>query len=172
MTWQLRRATLDDVAAIMAIETSVFETDAWSDEMMRADVASPHTYYVVAFHPETPDAIDGYAGFLAPAGSRDGDVQTIAVAEHARRRGLGRVLMGALLGEARRRRVSEVFLEVREDNPVAQGLYDSLGFVPIAVRPHYYQPDDVAAVVMKLTVPEPQPGLAVGHEITATEAPA
>jgi ribosomal-protein-alanine N-acetyltransferase len=25
---------------------------------------------------------------------------------------------------------------------------------------------------MKLTVPEPQPGLAVGHEITATEAPA
>ena len=47
----------------------------------------------------------------------------------------------------------EVFLDVRADNPVAQQLYASAGFMEIGRRPHYYQPDDVDAVVMRLDVP-------------------
>ena len=43
-----------------------------------------------------------------------------------------------------------MFLEVRADNPVAEALYASEGFVEIARRPRYYQPDDIDAVVMKL----------------------
>ncbi len=44
----------------------------------------------------------------------------------------------------------DVFLEVRADNPVAQALYESEGFIEIARRPRYYQPDDIDAIVMKL----------------------
>jgi ribosomal-protein-alanine acetyltransferase len=119
---------------------------------MRGEVTSDHTYYLVAFRQGTPDVIDGYAGLLAPAGSTDGDIQTIAVAPGARRQGLGRALMLTLLHEARRRGITAVFLEVRADNPGAQALYRMLGFEEIGVRPHYYQPDDVDAVVMRVDV--------------------
>ena len=156
VAYQLRRANPDDVAAIMELERSIFVSDAWSERSMLAEVTGAHGYYLVAFEPETPERIDGYAGLLAPRGGGEGDIQTIAVAPHARRRGLGRTLMLALIGEARRRGAREVFLEVRADNPGAQTLYRELGFEEIGVRPRYYQPDGVDAVVMRLAVPTPE----------------
>lgn len=150
---QLRRAAAADVPAIMELERSIFENDAWSERSMRSEVAGEHGYYLVAFEPESPDRIDGYAGLLAPRGGGEGDIQTIAVAPHARRRGLGRRLMLALIAEARKRGAREVFLEVRADNPGAQTLYRDLGFEEIGVRPKYYQPDGVDAIVMRLAVP-------------------
>jgi ribosomal-protein-alanine N-acetyltransferase len=154
VTWELRRATVDDLDAIMTLEDATFPSDAWSRGSMRAELAGPHSYYLVAAEPAGP--IDGYAGLLAPQGASQADIQTIAVASTARRRGLGRVLVQTLLAEARRRGAREVFLEVRADNPGAQRLYESLGFEQIAVRPRYYQPDDVDALVMRLELPEPQ----------------
>jgi ribosomal-protein-alanine acetyltransferase len=151
----LRRATLDDLDAIMRLETSTFTSDAWSRGTMRAELGSRHGYYLVAEPaPGHPDAaIAGYAGLLAPLASGQADIQTLAVAPDARRRGLGRALMVALLAEARERRATEVFLEVRADNPSAQALYVSLGFEQIAVRPNYYQPDGVDAHIMKAVLP-------------------
>lgn len=143
----IRRATPDDLAAIMALEHASFPTDAWSEAMMRAELASPHTWYAVA---ELAGVLVGYAGLRAVAGSGDADVQTIAVAEASRGRGHGRMLLHALLAEADRRRVRHVFLDVRADNPVAQALYASEGFAEVGRRPRYYQPDDVDAVVMSL----------------------
>lgn len=167
--WLLRRATLDDLDAIMALETSTFPDDAWSREQMRAELAAPHRHYLVAERPSGAPAaepstagpadrpaIDGYAGLLAPARSGQGDIQTIAVAERSRRAGLGRMLMLALIAEARRRDVTELFLEVRADNPGAERLYTALGFERIAVRPGYYQPAGVDAIIMRLIIPEPQ----------------
>ncbi|PRY67592.1 ribosomal-protein-alanine N-acetyltransferase [Glaciihabitans tibetensis] len=162
MAWQLRVAGSHDLAPIMAIESSTFGTDAWTDSAMRADLGNRHTYYLVAFHPETPDLIEGYAGLLSPVGSGEGDIQTIAVAESARRQGLGRMLMQALIAEARARRATALFLEVRADNPTAQQLYVSLGFEEIAVRPKYYQPDGVDARIMRLSIAEPRLSPAVG----------
>lgn len=148
----------DDLAAIMAIETATFPTDAWAPSTMAAEIAGPHGHYLVA---EAADGVvDGYAGLLAPDGSGQGDIQTIAVAERARRRGLGRTLLLALLDEARRRGVGEVFLEVRADNPGARALYAAHGFEQIAVRPNYYQPDGVDALILRLDVPEPDGSLA------------
>ena len=155
MTFRTRRATIDDLDGIMALETSVFVTDAWSREGMAHELASPDGWYLVAEAEDETGAdtgIVGYAGLLALPGAPDADVQTIAVVPGARRHGLGRTLMTAMIDEARRRRVREVFLEVRADNPGAQRLYASLGFESIAVRPRYYMPDGVDAVVMRLSM--------------------
>lgn len=94
----------------------------------------------------------GYAGLLAPKGGEQGDIQTIAVAPAARGMGLGRGLMHALITEARRRGIGELFLEVRADNPIARALYGSLGFEQIGVRPRYYR-HGIDAILMRLTVP-------------------
>ncbi|HEY1531636.1 MAG TPA: ribosomal protein S18-alanine N-acetyltransferase [Galbitalea sp.] len=150
--YELRTASVDDLDAIMALETPTFTTDAWSAESMRSELASGNTYYLVAFDEASPNDLVGYGGLLAARGSGDGDIQTLAVAPEARRNGLGRTLVTALLSEARARGAKEVFLEVRADNPNARALYDSLGFEQIAVRAKYYQPDGVDAEIMRVTL--------------------
>lgn len=143
----LRDATVDDLDAIMAIENRSFPTDAWSAETMAAELASPHGRYLVDEH---DGAVIGYGGVRALHGSADADIQTIALLAEHRGQGRGRILLRALLAEAAARGAREVFLEVRADNPSAEGLYLAEGFEEIARRPHYYQPDDVYAIVMRL----------------------
>jgi ribosomal-protein-alanine acetyltransferase len=155
MNWKLRTATVDDLDRIMQLETGTFGTDAWSRDAMRRDLVNRQCYYLVAERLGFPGELDGYAGLFAPVGALEGDIQTIAVAESARRSGLGRTLMKALIGEARKRGANEVFLEVRADNPGAHELYVTLGFQDIAVRVAYYQPDGVDAIVMRQVIPDP-----------------
>jgi ribosomal-protein-alanine acetyltransferase len=143
----IRAATTDDLDAIMSLETATFDGDAWSVESMRAELASEHGHYLVVDDVER--GVIAYAGLLAPRGSGQADIQTIAVLLTERRAGLGRSLMAALIAEARERGATELFLEVRADNPGAESLYRSLGFERLGVRLGYYQPDNVDAIVMK-----------------------
>lgn len=159
MTWQLRAATLDDLAAIMDIERSVFTDDAWSAAIMRAELVDRNGYYLVAFPLDQPDRIEAYGGLRSPRRQPQADIQTIAVVDGARRHGLGRVLMLRMIDEARDRGATELFLEVRSDNPSAQALYASLGFEQIAQRPNYYGAG-LDAIVMRLAIPTPKAGLA------------
>lgn len=152
MTWLIRRAVVSDLDDIMEIESTTFVSDAWSREAMLAEVTNPNAYYLVAAE---DGRLDGYSGLLAPNRAEQADIQTIAVVESARGRGLGRALMNAMLSEARGRGAREVFLEVRADNPGARHLYESLGFEQISVRKRYYQPDGVDAVVMRFVLPAP-----------------
>lgn len=148
MTWLLRTARPEDLDPIMAIETDTFSSDAWSAATMSAELAGPHGHYLVAV--TAAGELDGYAGLFVPAGAERADIQTIAVTPRARRQGLGRQLMVALLDEARARGAREVLLEVRADNSGAQALYRELGFEQIAVRPNYYQPSGVDALILRL----------------------
>ncbi|MCC4908009.1 ribosomal protein S18-alanine N-acetyltransferase [Microbacterium sp. cx-59] len=168
----IREATADDLGAIMALERASFPTDAWSTAMMRAELASPHGRYLVL---ERDGVLAGYAGLRSVVGAPDADIQTIAVSESERGRGSGRMLLRALIGIAHERRARTVFLEVRDDNPVAQQLYASEGFVETGRRPRYYQPDDVDAIVMTLDVPawaaRPVPPAAAASAAPAPVAP-
>lgn len=155
----LRTAEPRDLDAIMALEWASFPSDAWSERTMRDEIASEHGRYIVL---EDGDVLAGYAGLRAVAGSRDGDIQTIAVAEASRGRGWGRMLLTELIAEAVRRGVRELFLEVRADNPVAQALYTSEGFREVGRRPRYYQPDDVDAIVMQADLGARAEGAAFG----------
>lgn len=143
----LRPATPDDLDAIMAIERVAFASDAWSERLMADELASPHNHYVVV---ERGGRIEGYAGLRAPAGSKDADIQTIALTASARGRGTGRAIFEALLEQASLRGVRNVFLDVRDDNTVAQSLYASEGFREIGRRTKYYAADGVDAIVMQL----------------------
>jgi len=152
MSVMLRHATTDDLDGIMRLERGIFTDDAWPEDAMRRELESPHTHYLVAIDDRAPGDVLAYAGLLAGRGSGEGDIQTIAVADERRGTGLGRTLMLALIDEARRRGAGRLFLEVRADNPVARGLYTSLGFAEIGVRPRYYR-HGIDAVVMRLDVP-------------------
>lgn len=146
----LRAATGTDLEAVWAIESAVFGAEAWSRDVMREELTAAHRVYLVLV--DGTGQVRGYGGLLAVG--EDGDIQTIAISPEVRGAGHGRRMMDALLNAAAERQVQEVFLEVRADNPVAQALYVSLGFTEIAVRPRYYQPENVDAVVMRLRMSE------------------
>jgi ribosomal-protein-alanine acetyltransferase len=156
MSARVRAAVLADLDAVMAIERASFPTDAWSEAAMRETFAEGDAFVV-----EEDGGVLGYAAVLAPQGSGDADVLTIAVGEAHRGAGLGAALLGHLIETASTRGASRVFLEVRADNPVAQHLYETRGFRVVGRRARYYQPDGVDAIVMRLDLgarPEPSAG--------------
>ncbi|MBE1589993.1 ribosomal protein S18-alanine N-acetyltransferase [Nonomuraea angiospora] len=134
-----------DLPAVMSIERATFPLDAWSEGMMRGELADmPRSrHYVVAL---VDGEIIGYAG-LASA-SDQADVQTIAVLEKHQGTGIGGALLTELLAEAGRRGAREIFLEVRADNPRAQGVYRHYGFEEIGTRRRYYD-DGTDAIMMR-----------------------
>ncbi|MDR8408761.1 ribosomal protein S18-alanine N-acetyltransferase [Nonomuraea sp. 3-1Str] len=137
--------TEDDLPAVMAIERATFPLDAWSEGMMRGELADqPRTrHYVVAL---VDDVIIGYAGMAAAADQAD--VQTIAVLQAHQGTGVGGAMLAELLREARGRGAREMFLEVRDDNPRARGVYEHFGFEEIGIRRRYYD-DGTDAIMMR-----------------------
>lgn len=146
----LRTASLDDLDEIMAIERATFPDDAWSRENMAAELASPHTVYTLALDARSgAGRVVGYVGLLAPEAAEQADIQTIAVRAERRGTGLGRMLLRHAIAAATQRGARELFLDVRADNDPARALYTAEGFTELGVRPRYYQPGGVDAVVMR-----------------------
>jgi N6-L-threonylcarbamoyladenine synthase len=131
-------------------------------------LAAAHTTYFVL--ESTQGKLAGYAGLSKHHSSDQSDVQTIAVSPEYRGEGHGRALMNQLLSTAAKQQARSVFLEVRADNPVAQKLYESLGFKVIDRRARYYQPDNVDALIMLLELPDaPRAPLVLGIESSCDE---
>jgi ribosomal-protein-alanine N-acetyltransferase len=76
-------------------------------------------------------------------------VTNLATHPDVRRRGVARALLGAVLDDARERRVTLVFLEVRPTNAEALGLYERFGFRVIGRRKGYYFDTGEDALVME-----------------------
>ena len=146
MSVVLRPMTAADLDDVVQLEVSVFGEEAWTAEMLLSELSQQPAsrHYLVA---RDDDQIVGYAGLLGAGGQAD--VVTVAVATGHWGHGIGSALLEALLGEARRRGCTEVFLEVRTDNARAQDLYRRYGFTEIGIRRGYYQPSGVDAVVMR-----------------------
>ncbi|MDO5053571.1 MAG: ribosomal protein S18-alanine N-acetyltransferase [Pseudoclavibacter sp.] len=143
---RLRPAEESDTPGILELERELFPLDAWSEDTVRAELRSPHTRYLVL---EDGRRVLGYAGMLAPAGSGEADVQTLAVASAVRRAGHARRMLGELRAWAAGRGAAAVFLEVRETALAARALYEQLGFVEIGRREGYYAGDGADAIVMR-----------------------
>lgn len=133
------------IEQVLPIEADLFGAEQWSPAMFWNELANRHFYLVAT---EADGAVLGYAG-LAVAPPDEAWVQNIAVRRGAQRRGIGRLLLEALLAEAARRGIRSTLLEVAADNAPAQRLYARYGFEPIGVRRGYYQPSNTDALVMQ-----------------------
>jgi ribosomal-protein-alanine N-acetyltransferase len=134
----------------MRYENEMFGTEAWSADAYREEIADVRSRHYLA-------AVDGEGELLAWAGVRvvgdSAEVLTVGVIPAARRRGIGRRLLRALLTEASARGAREAFLEVRVDNLAARRLYAADGFAQVGRRRGYYDAGRVDAVVMRKELP-------------------
>ncbi|MBX9246999.1 ribosomal protein S18-alanine N-acetyltransferase [Actinotalea ferrariae] len=165
------RALADaDVPRLVELERELFGAGAWSAAMLRDELAAPGRWYVgvdgdVEGEGAGDDGADaGARADVGGSGSElvayaglwfDGDtatVMTLGVARRAQRRGLGGVLLEALVARARELGADALLLEVRVDNDPAIALYRRAGFEVLGRRRRYYQPEDVDAFTMRLVL--------------------
>ena len=144
--YRIRPAVPADAAALVQVERRCF-SDPWSETSFREALESPWSFGLVA---HAPRGIAGYLIGREVAGT--GEVLNLAVAPDFRRRGVARGLLRAGLSFFRRRRVEEVYLEVRESNQSAQALYLSSGFRPVGQRAAYYRNPKEDALVLWLAL--------------------
>jgi ribosomal-protein-alanine N-acetyltransferase len=84
----------------------------------------------------------------------EGEIADIAVAPEARGRGVGGVLLDRVTELLAESGVRTIYLEVRESNLAARGLYDARSFRMIGRRRGYYQhPAEDALVLRREIVP-------------------
>ncbi len=143
---KIRPAIPADIPAMQAIERHAVTASHWSAENYAVLFAGPPRRMVLVIEEEN------VLGFLvASAGRDEWEIENIAVAGRARRRGLGTSLLGHFLDVARREGARAVFLEVRESNHPARALYEKWGFEESGRRKHYYHDPVEDAVICRFT---------------------
>lgn len=143
----LRPMRRDDLPAVLEIERRSF-AQPWSRAFFEKELATPFARLVVAEeHGGPASAIVGYTCRWRVTD----EVHLLNVAVHPERRGrsIGRLLVEAVIVEARDTGAAVLFLEVRAGNVVARRLYRRLGFRDLGVRRSYYGPGQ-DAIVMEL----------------------
>jgi [ribosomal protein S18]-alanine N-acetyltransferase len=141
---ELRRLSLQDLDAIVAIENAVYPTP-WSRSMFAGELAKPSSLSLGAY-----DA--GHGGLVAYLiVSRYVDawhIMNVAVHPEYRRQGVASRLLDELFeltaGDPRR----GYTLEVRVSNATAIALYERFGFEPSGVRRGYYTDNREDALIM------------------------
>jgi ribosomal-protein-alanine N-acetyltransferase len=159
---------LRDVAEVMEIEGLSFPSP-WSARAYRYELQQNNlSHYLVARPQRTlarkepgfwaglqraigvavpsEASILGYGGFWLMAG--EAHISTIAVRPEWRRRGIGELLLVAMLELAVELGGDLATLEVRVSNVVAQSLYQKYGFAKVGLRPHYYSDRGEDALIM------------------------
>lgn len=131
MQAQFAPMTVEDIDQITTAEASLQE-QPWTPGNFIDSLNSGHDCRLM----RVDHALAGYAITLFVLD--EAHLLTIGVLKAAQGKGYGRQLLGHLLDVARARLARVFFLEVRQSNEAALGLYRSVGFEKIGVRKGYY----------------------------------
>jgi ribosomal-protein-alanine acetyltransferase len=155
----IRAATSDDIPFMIALERATPNAAHWSEEQYRALFSAGKREWqeVVLVAEGTLDraSAEGHGGetrlgFLAARRvDPEWELENIVVAVSARRMGIGKRLLDALLAEAAKTNNAVVFLEVRESNAAARALYDKAGFRESGRRNSYYKDPPENAILYR-----------------------
>lgn len=168
-TYILRPMTNDDIPQVVTIDRASFTTP-WSARTYEFEINNRESSHLVVIEvvdqhvPRTdgwrglaarlrsPAAasgpIAGYGGCWLIAG--EAHISTIAVAPEYRGRGLGELLLAAMLKRSINRRGDYSVLEVRASNEVAQALYRKYRYEVVGRRRGYYRDDGEDALLMEV----------------------
>jgi len=149
---RIRPMTAADLDRVMAIAESLKDAPHWPPASWEAALDPHGLPRRIAMVAELDEA-GGPAGFaVASRVGPEAELEAIAVAADAQRRGVARSLLGALAAELQMAGADVLLLEVRASNAAALSLYGSFGFVESGRRRRYYLDPEEDAVLMSLPV--------------------
>jgi tRNA threonylcarbamoyladenosine biosynthesis protein TsaB len=143
---QIRPAKQEDIPAMKSMAAAATEAAQWSAAQYEAlFTAGVPRLVLVAEENGT------FRGLLvARTISGECELENIVVAQEARRRGVGALLLRSLLERARAERATACWLEVRKSNTAARRLYATAGFQESGRRRGYYQQPSEDAVLYRI----------------------
>lgn len=149
----IRAASERDLDRMAAIERVSF-SDPWSSDAFAQALRLSHVRCLIAESAVPADGGGNGAGAMlgyvvALIVDEEGEIADLAVAPSARRQGVGGILLDRMAAEAAECGVRTVYLEVRESNVAALGLYRSRGFAPVGRRRGYYRRPPEDALVLR-----------------------
>jgi ribosomal-protein-alanine N-acetyltransferase len=156
---------LRDIGEVMEIERVSFSSP-WSARAYRYDLQENDLSYYFVVRQRRMEGADlgllarvrrslgvgvrppilGYGGFWLMVG--EAHISTIAVQPGWRQRGIGELLLAAMLDRATELEADIATLEVRVSNVTAQNLYRKYGFRQVGLRRRYYRDSDEDALIM------------------------
>lgn len=167
LAYKVEPMQVGDIQEVIAIEQISFPTP-WPMGAYRFEIRhNPRAYYFVVRPQEggkteceeprkgflarfrstdRRSPIVGYGGFWCS--EREAHISTIAVHPHLRRKGIGQLILMAMIEKAKSLGADHITLEVRASNLVAQSLYRKYGFQVVGRRKGYYSDSNEDAVVM------------------------
>ena len=113
----VRKMQPEDLSQVCEIEKENFSLP-WSEKSFLESMERTDTVFLVALMNEE---VAGYVGCYCIAGT--GEITNVAVKTSCRRKGIGGKLLEKLYAEGELLDTREFFLEVRESNEAAIGLY-------------------------------------------------
>jgi ribosomal-protein-alanine N-acetyltransferase len=145
------RMTSTDIPAVVAIDSVSFPSPSPVDDRVAAELKYREELVRPWSHVWVIRGPNEQALAFAVAWHVSDEVHLLNVATHpaARRRGLGKALVRAVIDFTRSKASRKVLLEVRRSNQDAIRLYREAGFFALGLRRRYY-PDDEDAVEMAL----------------------
>lgn len=132
------------LAGISQLERLCFPSEPWSEQSLLVLCREHGTGFVAL---SEDGAVLAYVGMTYAAD--EGSITNVATHPDARRQGLGRAVVSALLEQAQALGLADVYLEVRVSNEAAIALYCSLGFEVIGRRRSFYRHPTEDALLMK-----------------------
>lgn len=143
----VRPAVPEDVAEVAALE-QVCYSDPWPASAFDALPGDERIFFAVARRAD--GLLIGY--LVAWYVLDEAELANLAVAPGERGKGLGRLLLDAMLGDASERGITDVYLEVRRSNAAAMKLYRSRGFEQVGMRKGYYRTPVEDALILRYTL--------------------
>lgn len=142
----LVRAMLpEDIPVVMDIDRNSFP-NPWPENTYWYELRkNPASHLLVIQSRETTQVV-GVAGYWLVID--EAHISTFAVHPDWRSRGVGKVLLAAMLRQAAGLGATGATLEVRAGNKAAQSLYRGFGFQVVGLRKGYYKNNGEDAVLM------------------------
>ena len=128
---KMRAMSASDLDAVMAIERVNFPFP-WSEGNFKDSMNSGYICLVM----EQANQVVGYAVLMMVLD--EAHLLNISVDKTYQGKGWGRYLLVHMMDVGREKGGLNMFLEVRPSNHSALGLYESMGFNEMGIRPGYY----------------------------------
>ena len=138
--------TKKDAPCVAKIEQECFSTPFKESDILEY-LDNPIWHFYVA---KDEKEVLGYISFTVILD--ECQIVNVATSPAYRKMGVGKALIGKMLGYAKENGISKVFLEVRESNAPAIGLYKSFGFYAAGISKNHYSQPSENALLMNLEI--------------------
>jgi ribosomal-protein-alanine N-acetyltransferase len=151
----IRPAQNRDIPYLMAIARGSSTAARWNEQQYAKILASEPREHVCLVVCEDEHTVGFLVSRSVTPDEGEWEIENVAVADSAQRRGLASRLLGEFLNIVRDRGARRVFLEVRESNYAARRLYEKFDFVEAGRRKSYYHSPEEDALILRFTFLRP-----------------